>query len=246
MAVEQPDFIHQLEPKNPDGKDPIAEGDNHIRNLKQCLQNTFPAIEGPVTSTHEELSELSGLARLPDAPQANGSMLYSKDGKWIETTDISINDSTGVVTLTTPSVVMTGDLSVGGALDVASFTVNGQPVFTFGDGLELVGTEVRMSGSYSQTFTAGNVIALSDERAKESIETAPADVIGAIRGTEWVWKESGKKGSGVIAQELEAAGLDHLVHESDDGVKGVNYDGLFAYVIEELKSLRAAYERDCK
>lgn len=233
MAVEQPDFIHQLEPKNPDGKDPIAEGDNHIRNLKQCLQNTFPAIEGAVTSTHEELSELSGLARLPDAPQANGSMLYSKDGKWIETTAVYIDDSTGTVTFY-------------GKLDVGELTVSGQPIFTFGDGLELDGTEVRMSGNYSQTFTASNVIALSDERAKESIETAPADVIGAIRGTEWVWKESGKKGSGVIAQELEAAGLDHLVHESDDGVKGVNYDGLFAYVIEELKSLRAAYERDCK
>jgi hypothetical protein len=241
MAVEQPDYIHQLEPNFPDGKDPIAEGDNHIRNLKQCLQNSFPAIEGPVTSTHEELSELSGLARLPDAPQTDGSMIYSKDGKWVETTDISIDDNTGVVTLTTPSVVMTGDLSVGG-----TFTVNNAPLFTFGDGLELDGTEVRMSGKYSQTFTAGNVIAMSDERLKESIETAPADVIGAIRGTEWVWKDSGKKGSGVIAQELEAAGLDHLVHEDDEGMKGVNYDGLLAYVIEELKALRAAYERDCK
>lgn len=246
MAVEQPTYIHQLEPKFPDGKDPIAEGDNHIRNLKQCLQNTFPAIEGEVTATHEELSELSGLARLPDAPQVSGSMIYSKDGKWVETTDISIDDNTGVVTLTTPSVVMSGDLTVGGALNVGSFTVQGQPLFTFGDGLELDGTEVRMSGNYSQTFTASNVIAMSDERLKESIETAPADVIGAIRGTEWVWKESGKKGSGVIAQELEAAGLDHLVHEDDDGIKGVNYDGLLAYVIEELKALRAAYERDCK
>jgi hypothetical protein len=246
MPVEQPDYIHELDPNNPDGADPIAEGDNHIRNLKQCLQNTFPEVKGKVTSTHKELSELSGLARLPDAPQSNGSMIYSKGGKWIETTDISINDSSGVVTLTTPQVNMSGNLSVAGDLDVASFTVNGAPVFTFGDGLELNGTEVKMSGSYSSTFTAGNVIALSDERAKESIETAPSDVIGAIRGTEWVWKESGKKGSGVIAQELEAAGLEHLVHENAEGVKGVNYDGLLAYVIEELKALRAAYERDCK
>jgi hypothetical protein len=245
MAVELPTYINEMDPKNPDGKDPIAEGDNHIRNMKQAIKNTFPNVEGEVTSTHEELSELSGLARLPDAPQAEGSMIYSKSGKWIETTDISINDSSGVVTLQTPQVNMTGNLSVAGELDVGSFTVNGAPVFTFGDGLELNGTEVKMSGDYSGTFTAGNVIALSDERKKESIETAPADVIGAIRGTEWVWKESGKKGSGVIAQELEAAGLEHLVHESDDGVKGVNYDGLFAYVIEELKALRAAYERDC-
>ena len=33
MAVEDPEFINQLEPNNPDGKDPIAEGDNHIRNM---------------------------------------------------------------------------------------------------------------------------------------------------------------------------------------------------------------------
>ena len=239
MAVEDPEFINQLEPNNPDGKDPIAEGDNHIRNMKQAIKNTFPEVKGAVTSTHEELSELSGLNRLPDAPQGNGSMIYSNSGKWVETTDISINDQSGRVTVSTPSVVMTG------SLDVNSLTVQGSPAFTWGDGLELNGNEVRMNGRYSGTFTAGNVIALSDERKKEAIETAPADVIGAIRGAEWVWKDSGEKGSGVIAQELEAAGLGHLVSEGSDGVKGVNYNGLLAYVIEELKALRAAYERDC-
>ena len=242
MAYENATYISDLDPANPDGKDPIAEGDNHIRNIKGTLLTTFPNVTGEVTSTHEELNELSGLSRLPDAPASDGSMLYSSGGKWVETSNVVVTDT---------SLTVNGGMTVNGQVDVDSLTVNGVPLleyttYTAGNGISVANQEIAMTGSYSGTFTAGNVVAQSDARLKEAVSTAPRDVIAALHGREWVWKESGKKDAGVIAQELEEAGLEHLVHTDEDGMKSVSYNGLFAYVIEELKALREAYERDCK
>jgi len=247
MPIETASGIHDLVPGNPDGKDPIAQGDDHIRLIKTTLKATFPNFTGAVTATSDELSELSGLQRLPDAPATNGSMLYSSGGKWVETGAVRIGDT---------SVDIGADINVTGDINAKdatfdSLTVSGTPImdytaYTAGKGISINGRSIAMSGSYTGTFTATDVVATSDERKKEQITTAPSDVIAAIQGREWVWKETGEKGSGVIAQELEAAGLGHLVHTNDDGFKAVSYNGLFAYVIEELKALRAAYERDCK
>lgn len=250
MAIESVNGIHDLDPNNPDGGDPIAQGDDHIRLIKKSLKLTFPEFgegvdSGTVTATADEISELSGLQRLPDAPTQEGSVLYSSGGKWVETGAVNINDT---------SVNIAADINVAGDINAKdatfdSLTVNGSPLdtyFTAGDGIDITDQTISMSGTYPGTFTATDVVATSDERKKEQITTAPSEVIAAIQGREWLWKESGEKGSGVIAQELEAAGLEHLVHINDDGFKAVSYNGLFAYVIEELKALRAAYERDCK
>jgi hypothetical protein len=169
------------------------------------------------------------------------------DGKIDLSGDLAVSGSASL----SDDLSVANDLSVGGNISAASFTVGGDTLLDYtayagGNGINVNGRSIAMSGSYSGTFTATDVVATSDERAKDKIEVAPSDVIAAISGKEWVWKDTGKKGSGVIAQELEAAGLDHLVHTNDDGMKAVSYNGLFAYVIEELKALRAAYERDCK
>lgn len=42
MALESPTYISDLVPANPLGGDPRAQGDDHIRNIKSVLQNTFP------------------------------------------------------------------------------------------------------------------------------------------------------------------------------------------------------------
>jgi hypothetical protein len=95
--------------------------------------------------------------------------------------------------------------------------------------------------SATSTVTATDFIATSDERVKDNITTVPVGLIDRLKGREWAWKESGKKGSGVVAQELEAV-LPHLVHTDDEGMKSVAYNGLVAYLIEEVKALRAEIE----
>lgn len=85
---------------------------------------------------------------------------------------------------------------------------------------------------------ASDFITSSDERLKDNIETAPLGVIDQLNGRTWDWKRDGGKDSGVIAQEIEAAGLGHLVTEDSVGMKAVSYGGLTAYLIEELKDCR--------
>lgn len=42
MGLETPTFISDLTPTNPVSNDPKGQGDDHIRNLKTALKNTFP------------------------------------------------------------------------------------------------------------------------------------------------------------------------------------------------------------
>ena len=89
--------------------------------------------------------------------------------------------------------------------------------------------------------TATDFIATSDRKKKDHIETAPTGVIEKLRGVTFQWKDTGRESAGVIAQELQDAGLGHLVHEDDDGLS-VAYAGLTAYLIEEIKLLKSEIE----
>ena len=162
-------------------------------------------------------------------------------------------------------------ISDDGNIDAAGFTVNGVPIggasndFTsrvtitnggYREHLRLVrSSEVwdlspstdgtlkfyRESGTGAAAVSANDFVADSDERLKDNITTAPVGLIDSLKGREWEWKESGEKGSGVVAQELEEV-LPHLVHTDDEGMKSVSYNGLVAYLIEEVKALRAEVE----
>jgi hypothetical protein len=89
----------------------------------------------------------------------------------------------------------------------------------------------------SGTLYATDFVASSDENLKDNITTVPVGLIDGVKGREWDWKESGEKGSGVIAQEVEEV-FPHLVHTDDEGMKSVAYNGLIAYLIEEIKDCR--------
>ena len=92
----------------------------------------------------------------------------------------------------------------------------------------------------SGTLTATDFVATSDERLKQNVTTAPVGLVDQLRGVEFEWKEDGRQDSGVIAQEVEKV-LPHLVHDTGEH-KAVNYNGLVAYLIEEVKALRAEVE----
>jgi hypothetical protein len=57
MAIETATTINQLNPLNPDGAvDYVATVDDHLRLIKQTIQNTFPNITGVVNASHTDLS----------------------------------------------------------------------------------------------------------------------------------------------------------------------------------------------
>jgi len=63
MGVETATFISQLSATNPLGTDPISEGDNQIRLVKDVLQKQFTTLgAAAVTTTAAEVNVLDGVA----------------------------------------------------------------------------------------------------------------------------------------------------------------------------------------
>jgi len=58
MTVETVTFISDLDQNNPAGGDSIAEGDDHIRNIKKAIKSTFPNVNEAVTATAEEINKI--------------------------------------------------------------------------------------------------------------------------------------------------------------------------------------------
>jgi hypothetical protein len=59
MSVEAATYINQLVATNPLANDPKAEGDNHLRLLKQVLVTSFPNIAGVMSVSHSRLNLLN-------------------------------------------------------------------------------------------------------------------------------------------------------------------------------------------
>ena len=53
--------------------------------------------------------------------------------------------------------------------------------------------------------------------------------------------QDGRLSSGIIAQELEQIAPE-LVHDAEDGTKGVSYGNTVGYLIEAIKLLKAEIE----
>ena len=43
MAIENAKWIYELQKSNPSGNDPISEGDDHLRMIKEVLKDSFPS-----------------------------------------------------------------------------------------------------------------------------------------------------------------------------------------------------------
>ncbi len=103
--------------------------------------------------------------------------------------------------------------------------------------MELIST----SQTAANLTVAGNitasadVVAYSDERLKSNIKTLDGSKVLKMRGVSF--EKEGKKGSGVIAQELEKVAPE-LVN-NDNEYKGVAYGNLVGYLIEAIKELEA-------
>lgn len=61
MGTESPTYISDLNTAWPLGSDPKTTADNHIRNVKTAVKNTFPNVAGAVTPTHTEFNYLVGV-----------------------------------------------------------------------------------------------------------------------------------------------------------------------------------------
>ncbi len=64
MALEIAIYIDDLVPGNPESGDNVSQGDDHIRLIKQVLQNQFPNLDDAMNASDEELNYSVGLTEL--------------------------------------------------------------------------------------------------------------------------------------------------------------------------------------
>ena len=89
------------------------------------------------------------------------------------------------------------------------------------------------------TFTSsGDVVAYSDERLKTDVQTLDGSKVYNMRGVSFT--KDNKKGSGVIAQELEKIAPELVNNDSE--FKAVAYGNITGYLIEAIKELKAEIE----
>ena len=164
-----------------------------------------------------------------------GATSVSKSGNTVTITSTDNNDNTtysnlnqftngpGYVTSSGVTSVATGNGLTGGTIS-SSGTIS-------------------MTGSYSGTFTASaDVVAYSDKKLKDNVETLDGSKVFDMRGVSFNRNDQdGKLSSGVIAQELEMIAPE-LIHEAEDGTKGVAYGNTVGYLIEAIKLLKAEIE----
>ena len=89
-----------------------------------------------------------------------------------------------------------------------------------------------MSNAGKATFN-NDVVAFSDRKLKDNIETLDGKKVLDMRGVSFTRKDTGLPGSGVIAQEIQKVAPE-LVNETN-GTLGVSYGNLVGYLIEAIK-----------
>lgn len=106
-------------------------------------------------------------------------------------------------------------------------------------------TDVNVSNTLVTTniiatlITAGDVNTTSDISLKLNLQQIenPIDVLEKIVGYSFNWKNDGTKSYGLSAQEIEKI-LPEIVRTRDDGLKGINYLNIIAFLVEAIKELK--------
>lgn len=94
MTVETVAYIDDLDPTYPAASDGMAEGDNHLRNIKLGLKQTFPNVAGATDCTHTQLTDMDNkLALLGEVKFLCHTTLPS-GSKWLEATGPVLSQTT--------------------------------------------------------------------------------------------------------------------------------------------------------
>ena len=94
-----------------------------------------------------------------------------------------------------------------------------------------------MMGDGDLENTNNSYGAISDERLKSDIVDASSQLadIKSVKIRKYTLNENGETHIGVVAQELEAAGMEGLVDTDEDGYKSVKYSVLYVKAVKALQ-----------
>ncbi len=199
MALETGDYIDDLNPSNPvHATDPVSQGDDHIRLLKKCVQQSFPNVDGAVNFTPAEANLLDGLTGIT----GSGNLVASASPTLTGTL------TAAAIEATTYDGIAAADLVDKGA----SETITGQWTFqdlvggamtaTSYDGIaaaDLVdkGAAETITGAWNFS-TAPQVASLELGHATDTTLSREAAGIAAVEGKVLLNHNDGALGSGEI------------------------------------------------
>jgi hypothetical protein len=79
MALEDGNYISELEPVNPPGTDLVSQADDHLRLIKRALSNSFPAFVGSIA---EPAAVNITEAQINNAGRRGESNTWTEDNSW--------------------------------------------------------------------------------------------------------------------------------------------------------------------
>lgn len=129
-----------------------------------------------------------------------------------------------------------------GITDDTSTNSTFYPVFssaTSGNVAQKVSSTKLTFNPSSGLLTSTDYNSSSDATLKEDITPIlnPLEILERLQGVSFTWKESKEKSFGLTAQEVEQV-LPEIVRNRPDGMKGINYLNLIAFLIEAIKDLK--------
>jgi hypothetical protein len=148
--------------------------------------------------------------------------------------DLSFNDSYGINFGTGTD----GELFFDGTS--LNLDMNGSETILIRDGANSNADRFSFDTATGDFTATGDVTAFSDARLKDNVETIDnaLDKVTAMRGV--TFDKDGKKGTGVIAQEIEEV-LPEVVNNNGE-YKSVAYGNIVGTLIEAIKELKAEIE----
>ena len=203
-----------------DGTNFVAESGDTARtslglgNVENTALSTYTGIGGALDNQY--ITNGKGYITSFDiTDQTDGKYLRSDED---DTADgiITISNTTDSTTITTGALIVTGGVGISGALNVG-----------------------------------GDVVAYasSDKRLKDNIQNIqnPIQKVQQLNGVTWDWNSNADElqqtlpNVGVIAQEVEVV-FPQLVHDRENGYKGVDYAKLTGLLIEAVKEQQKQIE----
>jgi len=103
---------------------------------------------------------------------------------------------------------------------------------------------LEVKNSSPHVLVTGDLNSTSDARLKENVEpiaNALSDIT-QLEGVSFDWKDTGTRGHGFIAQQVEPILPDVVQTDEETGIKSINYVGMIGHLVEAIKELKAEIE----
>jgi hypothetical protein len=103
---------------------------------------------------------------------------------------------------------------------------------------------LEVKNSSPHVLVSGDLNSTSDERLKDNIKpiTNALSDVTQLEGVSFDWKDTGTRGHGFIAQQVEPILPDVVQTDEETGIKSINYVGMIGHLVEAIKELKAEIE----